>query len=91
MLTIKELVKILPEELQPSIAFDNVIIDVDNHKKASWNPYDEKISRVCIEWDDVEYKLELEFASGKAATQVGTINMLERGYKKRKELETNDV
>ncbi len=81
----KDLVKILPEDLQPTISPDNVVVVSEEFNEASWVPVSPDIELVTIQWDDIEYLMEINLASGKGARQIGTLNLLEYKAKKRKE------
>lgn len=87
---LKELVKILPENLRPIVSLDNVVTKFPGYNVASWEPNDPKLSSVLISWDDIEYVMTARIkGTNKEVNQIGTINLLETKAKKLEE--TNET
>lgn len=82
---LKEFIKLLPEEIQPTIEPGNVSYIEGDTYVASWRPVSESYNNVSASWDSLEYIIELTDTEGKTLRQIGTLNMLERKAQKRKE------
>lgn len=82
---IKEFIKLLPDELQPTIGPENITYMESDNYVASWTPVADTYVNVTATWDSLEYIVDLTDTEGRTVRQIGTLNILERRAQKRKE------
>ena len=84
---LKEFIKLLPDEIQPTIEPGNITYIENGNYIASWTPVSESYCNVTATWDSLEYVIDLTDTEGRTVRQIGTLNILERRALKRKEKE----